>query len=265
MPNTVDNRIVIVDIDEKSLIEQGRWPWGRDKMATLVNRLFDTYHINTLGFDVVFAEKDESSGLKNLEWLQQQYLKDDASFANALKMARPKLDYDQIFADSLKNRNVVLGYYFQIHGDTNHVGQLPTEIFSAESFENQPIVFTEATGYGANLAILQQNAISAGHFNPEPDADGITRKIPVLIKYGGQYYDSLAVAVAVAVARAYLQNPLMEAKFATVAADKNHARLEAFQLADKRIPVDDAAATLIPYHGAQGSYKYVSATDVLNN
>ncbi len=69
-------------------------------MATLVNRLFDTYHINTLGFDVVFAEKDESSGLKNLEWLQQQYLKDDTGFANALNIAKPKLDYDQIFADS---------------------------------------------------------------------------------------------------------------------------------------------------------------------
>ena len=55
MPNTLDNRIVIVDIDEKSLLEQGRWPWGRDKIAQLVNQLFDTYHINTLGFDVVFA------------------------------------------------------------------------------------------------------------------------------------------------------------------------------------------------------------------
>ncbi len=31
MPDTVDNRIVIVDIDEKSLIEQGRWPWGAIK------------------------------------------------------------------------------------------------------------------------------------------------------------------------------------------------------------------------------------------
>ena len=32
MPNKIDNRIVIVDIDEKSLIEQGRWPWGRDSL-----------------------------------------------------------------------------------------------------------------------------------------------------------------------------------------------------------------------------------------
>ncbi len=261
MPNTIDNRIVIVEIDEKSLSEQGRWPWARDKMATLVNQLFEHYQINTLGLDVVFAEKDESSGLKNLEWMQQQYLKDDAGFADALKIMKPHLDYDQIFAESLKNRKVVLGYYFQLHGDTNHVGQLPTESFSAESFENQDIDFVEASGYGANLAVLQKNALSAGHFNPEPDVDGITRKIPVLIKYGDHYYDFLAVEVA----RVYLQSPVLEAKFATVGADKNYAGLEAFQVADKRIPVDGEVATLIPYRGVQGSFQYVSATDVLTN
>ena len=63
----VDERIVILDIDEKSLAEVGRWPWGRDKMAALVTRLFDSYGIVILGFDVVFAEPDNSSGLGSLE------------------------------------------------------------------------------------------------------------------------------------------------------------------------------------------------------
>ena len=45
MPNTTDSRIVIVDIDEKSLLEQGRFPWGRDKVALLVNQLFATYEL----------------------------------------------------------------------------------------------------------------------------------------------------------------------------------------------------------------------------
>ncbi|MCX7169868.1 MAG: CHASE2 domain-containing protein, partial [Proteobacteria bacterium] len=41
MPRNVDERIVILDIDEKSLAEVGRWPWGRDRMATLVDKLFN--------------------------------------------------------------------------------------------------------------------------------------------------------------------------------------------------------------------------------
>ena len=66
MPNTQDKRIVIVDIDEKSLKEQGHWPWSRDKLARLVDMLFDRYGIDALGFDVVFAEKDQSTDLQSL-------------------------------------------------------------------------------------------------------------------------------------------------------------------------------------------------------
>ena len=260
MPNTVDKRIVIVDIDEKSLKEQGQWPWSRDKLASLVNTLFDTYHINTLGFDVVFAEKDESSGLKNLEWLAQNVLKDDAQFDSALQAIKPKLDYDGAFANSLKNRKVVLGYYFLLNGDTQKVGQLPAPIFIADSFGSAPIAFTEAAGFGANLDVLQQNAAAAGHFTFEPEADGITRKIPVLIKHAGNYYDSLSVAMA----RVYLQTPL-QAKIEEGGASKNYSGLESFKLGNRTIPVDDEVAALIPYRGRQGSFIYVSASDVLSN
>ena len=40
MPGGVDERIVILDIDEKSLQEVGRWPWPRDTMARMVEKLF---------------------------------------------------------------------------------------------------------------------------------------------------------------------------------------------------------------------------------
>ena len=60
MPRTVDSRIVIVDIDEKSLLErekggEGRWPWPRDRLGVLLDKLFDKYEIAIVGFDIVFA------------------------------------------------------------------------------------------------------------------------------------------------------------------------------------------------------------------
>lgn len=51
MPRVVDPRVVIVDIDEASLDAEGQWPWPRDKVAALVDALFDDYGIRTLGFD----------------------------------------------------------------------------------------------------------------------------------------------------------------------------------------------------------------------
>jgi adenylate cyclase len=66
LPNTLEPRIVIVDIDEPSLAEIGRWPWPRDRVAQLVDALFDEQQIALLGFDTVFAEPDPSAALTQL-------------------------------------------------------------------------------------------------------------------------------------------------------------------------------------------------------
>jgi len=262
MPGTIDKRIVIVDIDEKSLLEQGRWPWERNKLAKMVDKLFDRYKISVLGFDVVFAEKDESSGLKNLEQIESTYLRGDANFHGLLEKIRPQLDYDQIFANSLKNKPIVLGYYFRRGGNTQGgVGELPSPAFVEGSFKGKNINFIEATGYGANLPMLQKSAFTGGHFNPLVDEDGVSRRVPMLEKYNGALYESLALAVA----RTALGVPKVEAGFVSgLGVDKDYSGLEWLRLGNKRIPVDERVATLISFRGKQGSFPYVSASDVLN-
>src|SRR6187402_2373492 len=49
MPRTVDERIVIVDIDEKSLAEVGRFPWGRNQLAEMVTELFERQNVAVVG------------------------------------------------------------------------------------------------------------------------------------------------------------------------------------------------------------------------
>ena len=61
-PAQHDPRIVIVDIDEKSLARVGRFPWSRDVVARLVGQLTTHYEVNVVGFDVAFPEPDTSSG-----------------------------------------------------------------------------------------------------------------------------------------------------------------------------------------------------------
>ena len=174
MPGKVDDRIVILDIDEKSLKEEGRWPWSRDRMARLMDQLFDHYKVAVAGFDVVFAEKDESSGLKVLRKLEHDQLRNVPQFRSALDRLAPKLEYDRIFADKLKNRNVVLGYYVtnSATGSKSGVsGVLPDPVFPPGTFKGRNVFFTHWDGYGGNLPELQKNAASAGHFNPIIDFD----------------------------------------------------------------------------------------------
>jgi adenylate cyclase len=261
LPNKTDERIVILDIDEKSLKEQGRWPWGRDKLSVLIDKLFDQYSVAVVGFDVVFAEKDNSSGLKVLQELGKNQLKEVPQFQSALTRLAPQLDYDSQFAAKLKQRNVVLGYYFNADAESTS-GALPLPVFVTDDLKGRQVNFTRWHGYGANLPQFMSNAASAGHFNPLIDFDGVVRRVPMVVEYAGAYYESLSLAVV----RTVLGAPNLKLGFA--GNDKNYTRLEWLGLdveqGSLRIPVDNDVSALVPYRGGRGTFKYISVTDVLN-
>ena len=258
----LDPRIVIVDIDEKSLAAEGRWPWRRDKLGILLDQLFDHYKVGIVGFDVFFTEPDESSGLEVLQQLSRGELKSDALFQSVLKEIAPRLEYDRVFAEKLKNRAIVLGYYFSdVHSEGGQglaSGALPRPVLQAGTFKGKNVSFTSWAGYGANLAEFQQAAAGAGHVNAWPDDDGVTRRVPVLAEHNGGYYESLSMAMV----RLGLGLPSVVPGFSGQKS-KDYPGLEWVEMGDVSIPVDDIVTALVPYRGKQGSFRYVSATDVL--
>jgi adenylate cyclase len=272
MPRTLDPRIVIVDIDEKSLAEkekggEGRWPWPRDRLALLLDKLFDHYHVAIAGFDVVFAERDESSGLRVLQQLAQQELRDVAGFQATLQKLQPQLDYDAIFASRMRNRPIVLGYTFtrdDAQAGTKK-GLLPASVLAAGTFAAKNISFPAYTSYTANLQVLQESAASGGHFTLDPDPDGILRRIPMLAEYGGAYYEPLALAM---VRMGLGQAPVTPGYPSDRIWSKNYSGLEWLEVGPFKIPVDEGVTALIPYRGKGGrdgkSFKYISAVDVIN-
>ena len=160
-----------------------------------MDKLFDKYGVAVVGFDVVFAEKDESSGLRVLQRLGKNQLKGDKTFQATLSQIRPQLEYDNLFASKIKNRKVVLGYYLTNQDEPHASGMLPEPTFPPGAFKGHAVDFTTWNGYGANLPELQQAAASAGHFNPLVSADGRVRRIPMLVQYDGAYYESLSLAM----------------------------------------------------------------------
>jgi adenylate cyclase len=264
MPRVLDERIVILDIDEKSLAapELGQWPWGRDVVAGLVEKLFDRYGVAVLGFDVVFAEPDRSSGLRVLDGLAKGPLKDLPDFQAALAELRPRLDHDAQFVRTIKGRPVVLGYYLTSDRDARTNGVLPPPVLAAGTFANRPIEFTSWTGYGANLPDFQAAAASTGHFNPIADEDGINRRVPMLAEYKGAYYEPLSLAVM----RTLLGFPKVEPGYPPGSMlNRNYAGLEWLDVGPLRIPVDKNASALVPYRGGKGSFRYVSLADVYHD
>jgi adenylate cyclase len=274
MPGGVDDRIVILDIDERSLDPRalGRWPWGRDKIVALLQKLFDRYGVRLVGFDVVFAEPDESSGLPVLERLARTRLKDVAPFQSALKELRPELDRDAIFASFLRGRPVVLGYYFSSDEKSAvESGVLPEPVLPPGTFAGRKIGFFAWKGYGANLPELASVA-SAGHFNSRVDEDGVSRRVPMLVEYKGKYYEALSLAMV----RLYLgmRDAALGGKSAVTLpkvvpgiaperfVTRGYPGLEWLEVGDLRIPVDDEVTALVPYRGPRGSFPYISLADI---
>lgn len=265
MPNTIDQRVVIVDIDEQSLQEVGHWPWSRDVIADLVSKLFDDYWVKSIGFDVLFAEEDDSSALALLRELCASRADDAAFVSNECERRLPGLVTDQIFAESLIARDVALGFVFDnqlTDGLPKRIGQLPAPLISAEQVADLDIPFVRAVGYVSSLPVLQAEASMAGFFDsPLQDSDGVVRRVPLLQQYDGDLYQSLALALA----RQSMGDPPVQFVFASAdEASRTGVDLEALQLGDMRIRVDQNVAVLVPFRGRQGSFPYVSARRVLN-
>ncbi len=261
MPRGVDRRIVILDVDEKSLGEIGRWPWNRGLMAELIDKLFDRYGVAAVGFDVVWAERDASSGIDVLDALARKELSDTPAFRSAYSKLRPRLDFDGRFAQSLKGRQVVLGYYFNGEEHAVRANAIPAPVLPRGTFDGRRVEFPQWRGYTGNLPAYLENAAAAGHINPLVDFDGVLRRVPMILEFEGEYYESLSLAmVRTLIAAQTGKRPEVQPGFPPDSPD-----LEWLRVGPLDIPVDASAAALVPYRGGKYSFPYVSLADVIKD
>jgi adenylate cyclase len=262
MPGGVDERIVILDIDEKSLQEAGHWPWPRDLLARLMTKLFDQYRVAIVAFDVVFAEADYSSGIKKLDELAGGDLRQVPAFVEAYEKLRPELDNDGLFAEAIKGRPVVLGFYLNSDKGAKKLGAIPEPVFPKGTFASRSTAFTSWEGYGGNLPEFQKSAASAGHFNPWVDADGVVRRVPMIVEHEGAYYESLSLAVV----RTLLGFPNIQPGYPSERLiHRDFGAMEWLTVGPLTIPVDETASALVPFRGEKFSFRYISLADVISD
>ena len=268
MPNTVDEDVVIIDIDEKSLTAEGQWPWPRAKVARMVRNLTEQYGVRVLGFDILFSEPERNSVDEVIAALGGDGSPASARLRSELSGTELASTGEQALADAIRGQPVVLGMVFQ-GGDGGQlgtrIGQLPKPLIDAETAKQVNANFIEALGYTANVPILEEAAPTAGFFdNPtvSSEIDGVYRRVPLMQTFQGGIYPSLAFEIV----RLGLPNPSFQFLYDGSVDDGDYSavELEAVALGDKRIPVDEDVSVLVPYRGVQGSFPYVSATDVIN-
>ncbi len=259
-----EHKIVVVDIDERSLQAEGQWPWDRFKLGQLVERLTE-YGVLVTGFDITFPEPQRNT-VRDIA-ARSDELTLDTAFVEQLRTLEQELDADRYFAQAIANpmMSVVLAVSFNPVQAVEY-GALPAPIVELDADIAERVTLQEMAGYTANIAVLQEAAGGAGIMNQLPDVDGIIRRVPLVVRYRDQLYPTLALEMA----RLYY----FEQDFELI----TYPLGDTYQVEGIRIgrsagqyelATDARAQVLVPYVGpsvlsGNGQYVYVSATDVLN-
>lgn len=244
--------IAIVDIDDKSLKEEGRWPWPRSRFAVLINQLQEAGAV-VIALDMLFPEKEENISDIVLQKIIQEKL-NTKDIEPLFKKIQTFFDYDIQFAGALKKSDMVLGFGFVPRVQTQ--GLLPSPLLKLTSVQEKKLGFITFSGFISNISMIQLAAKNGGFINVFADSDGIIRRVPLLIRYEDGLYSSLALE---AVRIFLLSNvKLIEASY------NDEIKLEGIKIGDHLIPTDEKARAIIPFIGKSFTFPYYSAIDVLN-
>lgn len=224
-----ERRLIVVDIDERSLREVGPWPWPRATQARLIQQ------VAALGarqqiFDVVFTDP----------------MSDDPALVQAVRQQRPVLA--QVFALE--------------QGGQPAVGALA----GALDWSTCPAPFASAAGFLANFAALSEAArtpdvkspFNVGHITPRVASDGFVRHQPAVICFLDKSYPALGLA---ALMHGVGEHSLVLERGSSWM--EPPWKLSALGIAPGSIPLDQRGDLRVSWRLHPDSFVSLSAADVL--
>lgn len=246
-----DSRVLIVDVDEASLVRYGQWPWPRD----LVARMLDTLQqggARVVGIDILFAEQDRSS----LGFIHQELLAEYGVILDIGDLPSTVIDRDGALAATLREGSFYLGVMFRFGVGSIEEAQLPAPSLRIIEFgrenSNTSLYYT-ADGVVAPLVDLSNSAAGVGFVNVSPDREGVIRRVPLLIRYNDVDYPSLALAACLE----YFGQT-------NVVMKTGSEGVISLNVGDTKIPVDQQGNIAVKFRGPAKTYTTVSAADVLD-
>jgi serine/threonine-protein kinase len=259
-----DKKIVLIDIDDKSVNRLGPWPWPRHLIAEMITVL-KRNNTRLIGLHLPLTEKEQNQGLREVRSFKtkfnaQPFARKDPNMFNwlvkNLEQLEEDLDNDSRLVESVRQSgNVILPLVGQF-GDYNKRPKsksrkdpylsrnflAPTNISPSLnkrlSFNRLSLPYVELT----------QTALGLGHGNVESGKHMAGRSHPMFINYKGSILPSFPLRIAIAYFR---QKPKK------VVVEKNSIRFN-----DYSIPLVDGEM-LIKFKKASNSFLRYSFVDLL--
>lgn len=230
-------KVVVVDIDERSLKTLGQWPWPRVLLADLLAKI-DRAGASTIALDVIFPEKDRTSP-KEISLFYKRYFHLE-SFATSLPDAL--LDNDAIFADVIGKSGAVLSVFLSRNKNTAKACQ---DVSDAELPSMEDLPLHSYSYMLCNIPVIQNSARIYGFVNSYKDSDGLIRRMPLFVRYKRSVIPSLSVATLLSI------DPVL----------KRIGRQE-FKILGEDVKTNEKSEILLRFY-PRNWYKKISAVDIL--
>jgi adenylate cyclase len=243
-PRTGDAaQVAIVDIDEKSFAQYGPWPWPRHTVSELVRRIAQG-HPRVFGVDFVFAERDRLSPTEIARELPDL----PPALAEALAQLRPS-DHD--LADALAAVPTVLALIPSREQKLRSSD--PPRLTAIRQAGDDPVPFLKSyKSLVQSQPDLSAAALAAGAITPEPDADGVVRRLALAVAFQQMIIPSFALEVV-----------RIGGGEHSIVINTGALGIEGITIGATTIPTDRRGRAVI--HFATPLARYISAADVLDS
>ncbi len=222
--------IVIVAIDEKSIKETGRWPWGRDVQARLVSKISKDAP-KVIGIDIMYTERENKET--------------DGKLAEAFRAAGNIVIATPFFVTPGVNESVAEEDIPDLLWDTAFM-----EVNSPKGIRWTDFAIKPSS---VNLPIEElTREATLGNVTTFPDLDGVIRWECMYVYYGKSCYPQFALQIARIALGLPMKNMILYPS-------------SAVKLGDIRIKTNLEGMVLINYIGNANSFPYKSASDVMND
>jgi len=263
--------IALAMIDEKSLDQEGRWPWPRSKIAELVNRLSDD-GAKVIAFDIGFLEPEVNATVYLPRGADQalRQLENTEDRRPGVMRDRVQRDInDRLLADAIQQARAatILGYFFhmnaadldydigqaEIDRQLSLIGNSKYPMILEEDPDTADQTFITAYAPESNLKMLTDAADASGFFTVTSDRDGVVRRVPLMIQCGQDLFPHLTVLST----WYFLDRPQLIVNVPRYG-------VAGIRMGGRFIPTDENGQMRINYLGPPKTFPHYSITDILH-
>lgn len=207
------SRVVLIDIDDRSLKTLGQWPWPRRLLAEMIDKLNED-GAGLIGLDIPLLDRESNQGLQEVSAFREEF---DAYAADKkrndliewtqqnLKNLQEALDNDRILMGSVrKSGKVILAGFGRIGIKGRRFSKDEIDILDRDFLGQSRPLPGPKTGVAPRLTAIPYDALAqaalglgSGNMIFYPP-HRMVRALPVYLRCNGSLFPSLPLRMAIA-------------------------------------------------------------------